>query len=148
VPERPAEPPRPDGGLQLRPGPGRFRGWLKTVTHHALCDFLSARLRDGAGGGDGQVESLLLCVEAREDLARRLAEEFDLELAEAAMRRVQRRVEPRTWEAFRLTALDGRPARKAAAELSMPVATVFEYKSRVTRMIQQEVQRLQGPEES
>ena len=44
----------------------------------------------------------------RDDLAARLEEAFDLERLEMAQASVRQRVEPHTWEAFRLTALEGR----------------------------------------
>ena len=49
----------------------------------------------------------MLTLEAREDLAQKLEEAFDLELLEAAKVRVRLRVAPHTWEAFRLMALEG-----------------------------------------
>ena len=46
-------------------------------------------------------------IEARDDLVRRLDGEFDMELLEEAGRRVRAAVAPRTWEAYRLTAVEG-----------------------------------------
>src|SRR3954447_8045100 len=48
-----------------------FRGWLKTVAHHAWRDFEDGR-RARRGTGDGQVQELMLTLEARDDLARKL----------------------------------------------------------------------------
>jgi RNA polymerase sigma-70 factor (ECF subfamily) len=53
-------------------------------------------------------------------------------------------VDARTWEAFRLTALEGRSGAEAAAELGMTVAAVFKAKSRVLKMLQDEVRQLEG----
>jgi RNA polymerase sigma-70 factor (ECF subfamily) len=121
---------------------GRFRGWLRTLTAHALSDFLARRKGD-AGSGDSQVVGLLETVAARDDLLRRLEEEFDRELLELAMTRVRARVEARTWEAFRLLALEGRPGAEAAASLGMKVAAVFVARSRVQQMLQEEVRLLE-----
>src|SRR5262245_39886831 len=33
---------------------GSFRGWLKTLTHHAWYDFVQRRRRAGCGSGDSQ----------------------------------------------------------------------------------------------
>src|SRR5437868_5171660 len=81
-----------------------FRGWLKTLTAHALSDFVADRRRPGHGSGDSQVAELLDTLEARTDLVAHLEEEFDREVLEEALTRVQLRVTPRRWEAFRLTA--------------------------------------------
>jgi RNA polymerase sigma-70 factor (ECF subfamily) len=86
-----------------------FRAYLKTLTHYAWCDFLDAQKRPGAGSGDSGIRDLLQTVEARDDLVEHLREEFDLEIMEAAMARVSERVEPHTWEAFRLTAVEELP---------------------------------------
>jgi RNA polymerase sigma-70 factor (ECF subfamily) len=90
--------------------PGRsFRGWLKTLTHHAWSDFLDDHKRTGLVCGDAGMLAMLETVAAREDLVQRLEEAFDRELLEAAIVRVRLRVKPRTWDAFRLTALEGLP---------------------------------------
>src|SRR5580700_8078814 len=47
--------------------PGRsFRAWLKTLTQHAVSDFVEGR-REAAGSGDRDVLALLHNVEARAD---------------------------------------------------------------------------------
>src|SRR4051812_44338139 len=97
-----------------------FRAWLKTLARHALSDFCDARGRVGAVGGSQAVD-LLQSVEAREDLVRKLEEEFDQEVLEEAVARVRARVTPKTWRVFELTAYEGRSGAEAAAELSMTV---------------------------
>src|SRR5882724_54079 len=107
-----------------------FRGWLKTVAHHAWRDFV-----DGQGRArhfaDEQVWDLLQSVEAREDLIQKLEEAFDYELLEAAKVQVQLRVAPHTWEAFRLVAIEGVPAEEVASQVQMQVAMVYVAKSKV-----------------
>jgi RNA polymerase sigma-70 factor (ECF subfamily) len=122
-----------------------FRGWLKTLTDRACSDLLQARQRPGAGSGDSRVAELLQTVAARADLGRRLEEEYDRELLEEAMARVRRRVQARTWDAFRLLALEGRSGAEAAAALGMKVATAFVARSKVQKMIQAELGQLEGP---
>jgi len=120
-----------------------FRGWLRTLTHHAWSDFLQDRKRPGAGSGDGEVARALEQVEARDDLTRWLDEEFSSALFEEAAARVRLRVHHHTWEAFRLTALEGMPGADAAAQLGMNVAAVFKAKSKVRAMLKEEVARLE-----
>jgi RNA polymerase sigma-70 factor (ECF subfamily) len=120
-----------------------FRGWLKTLTHHAWCDFVADRRRraiDGGGALDEQLES----VSAGQDLIERLNEEFDRELLEEALARVQVRVAPHTWEAFRLTAVEDLSGAEAAQALNMTVAMVFIAKSRVQKMVRAEIDRMEG----
>jgi RNA polymerase sigma-70 factor (ECF subfamily) len=123
---------------------GSFRGWLKTVAHHAWRDFVDGRPRARAGGGDVAWE-VLQTVEAREDLLRKLEEAFDYELLEAAKVRVRLRVAPHTWEAFRLVALEGLPAAEVAVQVHMQVAMVYVAKSKVQKMLREEIRNLAGP---
>jgi RNA polymerase sigma factor (sigma-70 family) len=123
--------------------PGRsFRAWLKTLTHHAWYDFLKARKRPGRGTGDSVVFDMFANVEAREDLAVRIERAFDLEQLQEAMARVRLRIEPRTWDAFRLLTIEEWSGAQAAQHLGMKVATVFVARSKVARMIREEVARL------
>jgi RNA polymerase sigma-70 factor (ECF subfamily) len=117
-----------------------FRAWLKTVAHHAWRDFENSR-RARPAGGDG--DELMQNLEAREDLAQRLEQAFDLELLETAKVRVRLRVAPHTWEAFRLTALEGLPVAEVAARVGLQVAMVYVAKSKVQRMLQEEIGKLE-----
>jgi RNA polymerase sigma factor (sigma-70 family) len=120
-----------------------FRGWLKTVAHHAWRDFDDSRRPARRAAGVSQVQELTLTLEAREDLARKLEEAFDLELLEAAKVRVRLRVAPHTWEAFRLMALEGLPVAEVAARVHLQVAMVYVAKSKVQKMLQEEIGKLE-----
>jgi RNA polymerase sigma-70 factor (ECF subfamily) len=120
-----------------------FRGWLRTVTQHALSDFLAGLGRPDTSSGDTQVLELLKRIEARNDLVARLEEQFDQELLEEASARVRLRVEPHNWEAFRLTAWEGLPAEAAAKQLGLRLTAVFKAKSRVLQLLREEVGRLE-----
>ena len=85
----------------------------------------------------------MLTLEAREDLALRLEEAFDLELLDAAEVRVRLRVAPHTWEAFRLLALEGLPVAEVAARVRLQVAMVYVAKSKVQKMLQEEIGKLE-----
>lgn len=130
--------------------PQSFRGWLRASVKHACLDCLGGRRRGiGAvaqGGSDGL--ALIQGAAAREDLTRRLEAEFDLELLEEAERRVRRRVAPHTWEAYRLTAIEGLSGAEAAARLGMKVTAVFVSRGRVTEQLQREIKTLEDPPDS
>lgn len=122
-----------------------FRAYVKTVAHFAWCDLIESRKRPGAGGsGDSVVLERLNALEARDDLQARLVDAFDHEVLEEATARVRLRVEPRTWDAFRLTALEGLSGAEAADRMGMSIAAVFKAKSKVQKMLREEVQRLEG----
>jgi RNA polymerase sigma factor (sigma-70 family) len=114
-----------------------FRGWLRTLTHHAWSDFIAEQQTGVRGSADTRVLDLLQTVEARDDLVTRLQAAFDQELLERAMELVRGRVEPHTWEAFRLTAVDGLPAAEAGAKLGMRVGTVYQARSSVQQLLRE-----------
>ena len=123
-----------------------FRGFLRTIAHNACKDYLDSKQRTVPASADTGLHAVLESVEAREDLAARLEQAFDLERFELAQERVRQRVEPRTWEAFRLTALEGKSGADAAALLHMQVGTVFKAKSKVQQMLREEIERLEREE--
>jgi RNA polymerase sigma-70 factor (ECF subfamily) len=125
---------------------GSFRAWLKTLTHHAWHDFVQGRQRAGAGLGGSEVLHRLHQIEAREDLLQRLQAEFDHELLHRAEQRVKARVQAHTWEAFRLLAVEGLAGAEVADRLGMKVAAAFVARSKVQKMIQEEMQRLENPD--
>jgi RNA polymerase sigma-70 factor (ECF subfamily) len=129
--------------FQYDPG-GSFRAWLKTVSHHAWGKYVASRQRPGQGTGDSDVQSQLQSVAARDDLAVRLEEEYDRELLDLAMLRVATRVEPHTWQAFTLTALDGLSGADAADRLGISVSMVYVARSRVQKLVKDELQRLEA----
>jgi RNA polymerase sigma factor (sigma-70 family) len=122
---------------------GSFRAWLKTVTYHAWRDYLHGQRRAGQGSGDSDVLQGLHHLKAGEDLVRHLQEEFDLELLEEAAARVRLRVKPHTWEVYRLLTQERLSVEEVAGRLGMQVAMVFVARSKVKRMLREQVRRLE-----
>jgi RNA polymerase sigma-70 factor (ECF subfamily) len=119
-----------------------FRAWLTTLTHHAWHDFLHRYVSPTPAAGGSSVRERLESVPAREDLQARLEAAFDAELLAIASARVRERVAPQTWEAFRLTAVEGLSGAEAAERIPMQVAQVYVAKRRVQQMLQEELARL------
>ena len=122
---------------------GSFRAWLKTITHHAWQDYLAKQRKPGRGRGGDAATDRLAAIEARDDLERWLADAADQELLKEAAARVRLRVEPRTWDAFHLLAVEERTGAEVAELLGMKVATVFVARSKVQRMLREELARLE-----
>jgi RNA polymerase sigma factor (sigma-70 family) len=127
--------------------PGRrFRGWLKTIVRNAVKDFWRAEGRCPGGRGAGDDAGNLDWLEdpagadsLAEELNARLEEEE--RAAQAAIEQVKARVEPRTWSAFWLTAVEQRKGAEASAQLGMTVAAVHVAKSRVSAMLRDALAR-------
>jgi RNA polymerase sigma-70 factor (ECF subfamily) len=118
----------------------RFRGLLRRLTHAAWCDWVERQRPRHHGSGDSAVIRVLESIDAPEGLADRLGREFDQEQLGAAMERVRARLETRTWEAFRLLALEGLPGSEAAARLGMRLGSAHAARCKVQRLIRLELE--------
>jgi RNA polymerase sigma factor (sigma-70 family) len=124
-----------------------FRGWLKTLTHHAWHDFITeAGYRNTRGSGDTRVNEQLQSAEAKQDLAARVEAAFDKELLEIAVERVKGRVAAATWQAFQMAAFDDVPPQEVADQLGMRVSQVYLAKHRVQKLLQEEIATLEAAE--
>jgi RNA polymerase sigma-70 factor (ECF subfamily) len=122
---------------------GTFRQWLWAVVRNAVKDAARGRKRIVAGSGDSGVWEQLQAVPAEESLHTRLKANFDLELQEEAMARVETRVLPDTWKMFTARSLDNVPAEEVAAQVKRSVAAVHMANSRVLRLIHECIQELE-----
>lgn len=130
---------------QFKYDPSRsFRGWLKTLTHHAWHDFVTENGYRNRGSGDTGILEQLQSVAAREDLAARVEAEFDKELLEVALLRARGRVAATTWQAFKLSTLDGVAPQEVADKLGVRVSQVYLAKHRVQKLVQEEIKVLEG----
>lgn len=123
---------------------GSFRSWLKTVTNNAVRDLMRTWNRPGKGTGDSIAHQRLQSLEdprALEDLNECVDAECRQLMLREAERRVRARVQDFTWQAFEMTAVHRRSPRDVASHLNMQVAEVYVAKSRVIKMLNEEVQR-------
>lgn len=109
-----------------------FRAWLYTLTRHARVNLLERSARDG------EVAGLLQSANAWNDLAAQIDRIHERDVLREAMRRVKSRVDPKVWDAFRMTAIDELPSADVAARLGMQIANVYRARSTVQDMIRRE----------
>ena len=118
---------------------GAFRSWMRTITVHCLRRFWRAKHYQAAAPGGSDFEERLALLE---DPASGPSAEWDREHDRRTVRRLMEMVEgdfqPKTWRAFRLLVLEGRPAAEAAAELGMTANAVLVAKARVLQRLRQE----------
>jgi RNA polymerase sigma factor (sigma-70 family) len=125
--------------FEYEPGKGRFRGYLKTVTHRLMQDLKERAVRQPPIDGDAAPDE----APARVDLWDRLAAMFDLELLELAKVEVRARVTDRTWSAFVAVAEQGRDPAEVARELGMKVGAVYQARYSVITELKREIENLQ-----
>jgi RNA polymerase sigma factor (sigma-70 family) len=120
---------------------GSFRGWLKTIAYRAWCRLLRDQQKPGARGSEAS-SGALASLASSEDLLQVLEDECNRELLEHAMARVQLRVQPHVWEAFRLLAIENLSGAEVASRLNIKVSYAFVAKSKVQKMLREEVEQL------
>jgi len=118
----------------------RFRGWLRTVAHNVWQDLL--RVRRPVSLDALEPQNPLMTLTARDDLAQAIQAAFDREMLEQAFARVRLRVQPKTWQAFAMTALEGISGSDAAAQLGIRVTSVYKARSNVQKLLTEELDLL------
>jgi RNA polymerase sigma-70 factor (ECF subfamily) len=119
-----------------RPG-GTFRGWLRTITRNKVNDAFRKRRRNPAGAGGSEALAFLATVPEPAD-----DESSDAGVSALLRRgldRIRSEFEPKTWQAFWQTAVEGRSATDVAADLGMTGGAVRVAKSRVLHRLRAEL---------
>jgi RNA polymerase sigma factor (sigma-70 family) len=122
----------------------RFRGWLRMIVEHALCDYHHDRRNQPArGSGDTRVVEILSQQKARDELAVRLEEAYDVELFQLALTTVKSKVAPHNWQAFVQNALEGRPVAETAQMLGLHEGMIYVARCKIQKMLKREIERLE-----
>ena len=118
-----------------------FRGWLRTIAHNKVCNFLRRRAAEpkAQGGTDAGKRLSEIPDPEPDELDPGQRSEEETGLAHRALKAIQNEFEDRTWRAFCATTLEGRPGLDVAAELGMSVPAVYKAKSRVLQRLRQEL---------
>src|SRR5262249_18390070 len=138
--------------MEYDPKRGTFRGWLYTVTRNKIYNFLSAQRNRPRGTGDADAQERLDATPAREDEHEgpdaEWEKEYQRRLSARAMERVKGEFQPATWQAFWLTAVEGKAAAEVGAGLKMSPGAVYVAKSRVLARLRDEVKKLMDDEDN
>ena len=121
---------------------GSFRGWLIRTARRVCLRSLRDRSQcDRAVGGSSIVEKLhdLAAPDEADETDERDWQHWAFCWAAG---QIEREIEPATWRAFWLTAVEGTEAVEAAERLGMRIGTVYAAKCRVLARIRERVQEL------
>ena len=121
----------------------KFRAWLRTVTRNSVRDTLrSKKVRSDQASGDSRVKMMLDSIpDAVNEFADAVTAEIHRDVLVDAERLVEQRVESRTWNAY-LQTRNGSAARDVASSIGMSTAAVYKAKSKVIRMLREEISML------
>ena len=124
-----------------RRGPGSFRAWVRGITRHKLLDCYRQAERQAAAAGGSTALERLLDIPDPQPGSDEDADEMS-GLYRRALDLIRGEFEERTWQAFWLTAVEGRKAPAAASELGMSPVAVRIAKSRVLARLRDEAEEL------
>lgn len=121
----------------------RFRTWLATIARNAIINALTRRAPDLATG-DTAERDLLADFAGHDADSRLLLIESRREIFQWAARRVRDEFEPATWDAFWLTAVEGRDVDDVAALIGKKPGAIYAARSRVMRRLKDAVAEWEG----
>ncbi|GAB5405649.1 MAG: sigma-70 family RNA polymerase sigma factor [Aureliella sp.] len=129
------------GRLDYAKEKGGFRAWLFTITRNKLSTYFEKRQRIGATANDTAQFELLNQTSGPSELDAQWELEHQRQLAAEAMQKLRPTIEPNTWKAFELTAIDGLSADEAAEQIGISKGAVYVARSRVTAKLRAEVEQ-------
>ena len=116
------------------PAKGRFRDWLFRIARNLMINFLTRKKHQSLGSRECVAELLSMHPDSSASDPNATSE-FDLEyrreLFWLAADTVRNQVQPNTWDAFRLTAIEDYSVAKAARQLGMKEGSVLVARCRV-----------------
>ena len=117
---------------------GSFRTWLRRVTVNRVRSWRQARARRPAIGFDPTDQFLSQLEDPASELSVQWDRDHDRHVFDRLLAATRVGCEPATWEAFRLFAIEGRPAFEVAARTGLTENAVMLAKSRLLRRLRQE----------
>lgn len=121
---------------------GSFRTWLAEVARRITMQIL--RQRDRIGRGTGGSSAYAALTETSKTTEQPDTDEHSWNFyCVAAI--VERETNPVHWQAFWMTAIEGKNADEVAAKLNMRPGTVYSAKCRVLSRLKKAVEQLQSP---
>lgn len=119
---------------------GAFRNWLRQALVYRLRKFWNDRRRRPAGYGTGDSRAVDLLNELEDPKSSQSQlwnREHDRHVLSQLMSQLRSEFAGTTWEAFRLTAIEGEKASDVTEKLGMTANAVWVAKSRVMRRLRQ-----------
>jgi RNA polymerase sigma-70 factor (ECF subfamily) len=127
-----------------------FKGWLLYLTRKRIALHYRKRERDHGGLARDSERSVLAAEIERipdptgVDLEAIWNEEWETNLADAALARVKQQVNPKQFQIFNFYVLKQWPVKEVAKTLGVTVAQVYLAKHRISACVKKEVKRLQN----
>ena len=122
---------------------GAFRNWLRKILVNRLRNlWRSRKYEPQASGTSSLLDQLHQLQDDNSEASRIWNADHDQHVISQLMEAVRPRFQEKTWEAFRRQLIDGQRADAVAAELNMPISSVYVARSRVLSTLRREAEGL------
>lgn len=128
--------------FEYRSEGGSFRGWLMTLTRWRIIDQFRKRRKLEVTDDTGERPLEAIPDPASLPLEAIWDAEWEQNLAEAALERVKRQVDPKEVLVFDLLVRKGWPVKKISSKLGLNLAKVYYAKYKVGALLKKEIARL------
>ena len=118
---------------------GRFSAWLYTITSRKILDF-----RRKQAGHLNAGQDLLGAVQSLDDSEAHWQREYEARVFAWAGERVRGEVSEQAWQAFWLTAVEGRSGTEACSTLGITVGAVYAARCRIKARLREVVRDAEG----
>ncbi|MEO6808102.1 MAG: sigma-70 family RNA polymerase sigma factor [Isosphaeraceae bacterium] len=126
------------------PARGSFRAWLFRIAQNLMINFLASARRRPQTLGDSGVKDLLDArVKPTPDDSSQFGLEYRRRLFQWAAEKVRGEFREPTWQAFWMTAVDGKKAKEAANALGLSEGAVFMARSRVLARVRRTIEQVE-----
>ncbi len=121
------------------PGRGSFRGWISRITRNLVIEFMRSKTRQLLTSDDSSIDQL---IQSTPDPSTE-TELFDLEHERQvfawAAEKIHQSFQPKSWQAFWLTAVENRSAEDVARELGLTKGAIYIARSRVMARLKEKI---------
>jgi RNA polymerase sigma-70 factor, ECF subfamily len=119
---------------------GTFRGWLRTITRHAVCNLGRQRAKavQAAGGSDAQAELQAVPDTPLAETDEERDREEERELLREALKAILSNFKETTRDAFWQVVIEGRSASEVARGMGVEEHVVYLAKSRILKRLRDE----------
>ena len=129
------------------PSKGKFRGWLFRVARNIAVDKVIEQSRRVAASGDSRVAQMLADQPGHEDHESTVFwMEYRRTVMQWAAEQVKPEVKETSWQAFLLTAVEGKKPEDVAKQLNVSVGSVYAAKFRIVSRIRKFVSQFDDSE--
>ena len=122
---------------------GRFRSWLYKISKRTMSRVQQKQAKQPLGTGDSAAMQLLANQsDSHNEIQEFWNREYQKNLLQWAATQVRPIFNETTWQAFWLTAVEEKTPQAVAEELGLSVGSVYVAKSRVTKRLAEEIQKI------